>query len=138
MSIVNIATHLTELACRHPDQLAVLFPTTRDRRGQLSYVSYTYRRLDEESDRLAVGLDVIGIRRGVKTVLMVPPSLEFFSLTFALFKLGAIPVMVDPGMGIKNLGRCLSDAGPQAFIGVTKRMWLVCFLAGHDEPSPPA
>ena len=51
---------------------------------------------------------------------MVPPSLEFFSLTFALFKAGAVPVLVDPGMGIKNLGKCLAEAEPEAFIGVTK------------------
>jgi acyl-CoA synthetase (AMP-forming)/AMP-acid ligase II len=51
---------------------------------------------------------------------MVTPSLEFFALTFALFKAGAIPVMVDPGMGVKNLKACLSEAVPGAFIGITK------------------
>ena len=30
------------------------------------------------------------------------------------------PVLVDPGMGIKNLGRCLAEAQPEAFIGITK------------------
>ena len=73
-----------------------------------------------ESDALATGLDAIGIGRGVRTVLMVRPSLEFFALTFALFKAGAVPVLIDPGMGIKNLGRCLAEAEPEAFIGIPK------------------
>jgi len=52
--------------------------------------------------------------------LMVPPSPEFFSLTFALFKAGSVPVLVDPGMGISNLKSCLDEAEPEAFIGVSK------------------
>ncbi len=121
MPTVNISVHLKEMAERQPTQLAVLFPISRDpSTGRNNYASYTYKRLDEESDFLAAGLEEIGIGRGVKTVLMVPPSLEFFSLTFALFKVGAVPVLVDPGMGIKNLGKCLSEARPDAFIGVTK------------------
>jgi acyl-coenzyme A synthetase/AMP-(fatty) acid ligase len=51
---------------------------------------------------------------------MVPPRLEFYSLTFALFKVGAVVVLIDPGMGVKNLGICLGEAAPQAFIGVPK------------------
>src|SRR5262249_16290662 len=78
------------------------------------------RWLDEESDYVSAGLDSMGIGRGVKSVLMVPPSIDFFLLTFALFKAGAVPVLVDPGMGIKNLGKCLAEAQPEAFIGVTK------------------
>ena len=120
MPTVNIASHLKDMARHHPDQLAVLFPSSRDGTGRTEYSSFTYKKLDEQSDFLAAGLDDIGIGRGVKTVLMVPPSLEFFSLTFALFKVGAVPVLVDPGIGIKNLGKCLAEAEPEAFIGITK------------------
>lgn len=120
MSIVNIASHLKTMAERSPAQLAVLFPSSRDRLGKTVYTSYTYQRLNEESDHIAAGLDSIGIQRGTRTVLMVPPSIEFFLMTFALFKAGAVPVLVDPGMGIKNLGKCLAEAQPDAFVGVTK------------------
>ena len=120
LATVNIASHLKDMAERHPNQLAVMFPMSRDSSGQTKYSNVTYQQLDEESDFLAAGLETIGIGRGTKTVLMVPPSPEFFSLTFALFKAGSVPVLVDPGIGIKNLGRCLSEAEPAAFIGVTK------------------
>jgi acyl-coenzyme A synthetase/AMP-(fatty) acid ligase len=51
---------------------------------------------------------------------MVTPGPEFFALTFALLKAGIVPVMVDPGMGTKNLGACMKEAEPEAFIGITK------------------
>jgi acyl-CoA synthetase (AMP-forming)/AMP-acid ligase II len=112
-SFVNIAAHLPAMAERQPETPAIIVPGHRSLRS-------TYPQLNHESDQLARGLEQIGIRRGVRTVLMTPPSLEFFALTFALFKIGAIPVMIDPGMGIKNLGQCLAEAEPEAFIGVSK------------------
>ncbi|MGH8034630.1 MAG: fatty acid CoA ligase family protein, partial [Lysobacterales bacterium] len=53
-------------------------------------------------------------------VLMLQPGREFFAVFFALFKAGAVPVLVDPGMGLPALKQCLADAAPQAFIGTFK------------------
>ncbi len=114
----NIAAHLPAMAADRPQTLALVQPRGRDRRGRLRYRHLTFRELDQESDRLAVGLERIGVTRGVRTVLMVPPSLEMYALAFALFKAGAVVVGVDPGMGAKNLGVCLHEVQPEAFIGV--------------------
>lgn len=114
-SFVNIASHLPAIAAQQPDAVAVVV-----QRPDGSYVQYTFRELNVESDRIARGLESIGISRGVRTVLMVTPSLEFYALTFALFKVGAVPVLVDPGMGIKNLKTCLAEAEPEAFVGIPK------------------
>ncbi len=105
---VNVATHLAALAGQDPDRLAVVFPRFRGNE-RVSEQTLTYGELDRLSGWLARGLDEIGIRRAVRTVLMVTPSLDFFALTFALFKVGAVPVLIDPGMGIRNLGRCLAE-----------------------------
>ncbi len=118
--LINVAAHLPAMARSHPDRPAVIFPESRDRAGRVAYTHLTFRQLDEESDRLARGLEHVGVRRGVRTVLMVTPSLDFFALTFALFKVGAVLVMVDPGMGVRNLKACLAEAEPEAFIGVPK------------------
>ena len=112
MSFLNVAAHLPALAQQQPDALAVV----DSRRGS----RYTFRQLDDASSDYARQLQSIGIDRGVRTVLMAPPSLEFFALTFALFKLSAVPVLIDPGMGVRNLGKCLAEAEPEAFIGVPK------------------
>ncbi|MDP6935614.1 MAG: fatty acid CoA ligase family protein, partial [Myxococcota bacterium] len=51
---------------------------------------------------------------------MVSPGLDLFAVTFALFKVGAVPVMVDPGIGLANMKTCLAESEPEAFIGVTR------------------
>ncbi|HEV3237374.1 MAG TPA: fatty acid CoA ligase family protein [Gemmataceae bacterium] len=117
---INVASHLAEMAHAQPKTLAVACPIVSHRRKGVIYDQWNYRRLNEETDRLAWGLERIGIRRGVRTVLMVRPSLEFFALTFALFKVGAVAVLIDPGMGIKSLTQCLKEAEPEAFIGIGK------------------
>lgn len=110
--LVNIAAHLPEMAKRQPDTRAIIFPKQNR--------SLSFSELNTLSDRIARGLIANGICRGVRTVLMVTPSPEFFALTFALFKVGAVPVLIDPGLGIKNLKQCFSEAQPHAFIGIPK------------------
>jgi olefin beta-lactone synthetase len=117
---MNIASHLTAMAGAQPWRPAVVFPHGRDRQGKVSYTHHTFRQLDEASGRLALGFSSVGIQRGMHVALMVPPSLDFFALTFALFKLGAVPVLIDPGIGLRNLGKGLAEAGPEAFIGIPK------------------
>ncbi len=110
--IVNISRPLTAMARLQPDRPAIIFP----REGR----TLTFRQLDERSDRLAAGLGKIGIVRGTRTALLVPPGPELFALTFALFKAGAVPVFIDPGIGARNMKGCLAEARPEAFIGVPR------------------
>ena len=110
--IVNISRPLSEMARLQPDTPAIIFP----QKG----CTLTFRELDQESNRIAVGLGRLGIGRGMKTALLVPPSPELFSLTFALFKAGAVPVFIDPGIGARNMKGCLAEAEPEAFIGIPK------------------
>jgi len=117
---VNIASHLPVMASLEPSTMAVVTSDGRDRRGRTRYVHYTLGGLNERSDTLAWSLESFGITRGTRTVLMVTPGLDFFALTFALFKVGAVPVMIDPGMGVRNLGPCIAEAEPEAFIGIPK------------------
>lgn len=115
----NIASYLPAMASRQPGTDAVYCPVGRFS-PQQKYSRYTYAELELQSNRIAAVLRDLGIERGVRTVLMLTPSLEFFALTFALFKVGAVPVLVDPGMGTKNLKTCLEEAQPTAFIGIPK------------------
>lgn len=117
---LNVAAHLPAWAQQNPLAPAVYCPNGKDSFGRIAYTQYTFQQLNEASDDFATRLASFGIRRGMRTVLMVPPSLEFFALTFSLFKLGAPPVIVDPGMGVRNLGTCLAEAEPAAFIGIPK------------------
>ena len=114
----NIADGLTAMARQRPDAMAVFAPAGRDAAGRTRHTHLTFRQLDELSDHAAARLTLDGICDGARTVLMVRPSLAFFALTFGLFKAGAVPVLVDPGLGIKNIGPALAEAAPSAFVGI--------------------
>ena len=118
---LNVASHLVRMAADHPAQVAIYFPR-RDVKpeGESEHIPITFAELNNDVDVIAHGLAALGIARGTRTALMVPPSPDFFALTFALFKIAAIPVLIDPGMGVWNLGKCLAEAEPEAFIGITK------------------
>ncbi len=115
---VNVAAHLANMAIEQPYKKAVVCSSGKDKNGNATYTHLTFRQLQRESDCLAHGLLASGIRRGTRTILMVKPGLEFFALTFALFKVGAVPVVVDPGMGIKRMLNCLSESKASALIGI--------------------
>jgi acyl-CoA synthetase (AMP-forming)/AMP-acid ligase II len=115
---VNIAGQLTAMAARTPDKPAVIWTAGRAGSGQARYAHVTFRELEQETDRYAHGLSAAGITRGTRTILFVPPGRDFFALVFALFKIGAVPVMVDPGIGRQQMRRCLTDVAGEAFIGV--------------------
>ena len=115
----NIAARLPELARERPDQIAIRCPGRPGPGGMARYdVALSYAQLDARSDAIAAGLVGYGIGRGVRTVVMVRPSPEFFLLMFALFKIGAVPVLVDPGIDKRALKQCLDEAQPEAFIGI--------------------
>ena len=114
----NVAATLCERAQQHPHKVAV-----HEWHGGLlggGYSSLSYGALDRQSDHIARGLGAIGIERGVRTVLMVPPGPDFFALAFGMAKAGVVPVLVDPGMGTTCLRQCLAEAAPEAFIGIPR------------------
>lgn len=116
--IVNVAARLTEHARAAPDRQAVIVALPRDAAGQRRYQSVTFRELDEDSDRIAAGLARMGVAPGTRLALLVKPGIDFISLVFALFKAGAVSILIDPGMGRRNLIACLAAAKPEGFIAV--------------------
>lgn len=131
VTVANVAFLLREVVEDQPYKRAVVYPVGWDEQGRVAYTHLTFQQLDRESDRLAHGLESAGITRGVRTILMVPPSLDFFVLTFALFKTGAVPVIVDPGMGVKRMAACLRETKPEAFIGIPKAHLLRRLYPGY-------
>lgn len=116
-SSANIAAWLAESAAQTPNAVAIVLPPGRHEARAL-----TYAQLDFYCDHVARMLRASGIKAGMRAALMIPFGLDFFAFTFALFKLGATPVLIDPGMGIRGVGRCLADARVEAFIGSSKAM----------------
>ncbi|MFA6748925.1 MAG: AMP-binding protein [Candidatus Riflebacteria bacterium] len=119
-STANIYNFISKNAQKTPHKRAVVVPSGRDKYGHRAYTSLTFKQLNDEINRFARGFNKIGIKKGTKAVVMITPSLEFYITFFALSKLGAIMVMIDPGIGLKSLKQCIAEAEPEAFIGITK------------------
>lgn len=100
--------------------MGIAMPGGRDSRGNRLYETLTFRELDEDSDRIALGLQRMGVEPGTRLALMVPQSIEFVSLVFAMFKTGAVQILIDPGMGRSNMIHCLESAEPEGFIAIPK------------------
>jgi acyl-CoA synthetase (AMP-forming)/AMP-acid ligase II len=115
----NIASALVRQAELQGQNTAIHYPASK-RGKRIRYEAVSYATLNELSDQYAHGLVEYGIGRGTRSALMLTPGLDFIAMFFALFKAGALPVLIDPGIGIKPLKACLADARPEAFIGVTK------------------
>jgi olefin beta-lactone synthetase len=116
----NITSVLSKIASECPEQIAMRCAGSRGADGFAKYdLTLTYAELENRSNAIAAGLKKYGITQGVRTVLMVRPSPEFFLLMFALFKIGAVPVLVDPGIAKSALKKCLQEAKPEAFIGIS-------------------
>ncbi len=112
----NIALRLRDAASRQPDQPAVIVMPRRAGaalRHQLSFAD-----LERRTDALARGFRRIGIAPGLRTLVMIRPGADFVAVMFALFKAGAVPVLIDPGMGRRWLLHCIAHAQPEAMIGI--------------------
>jgi acyl-CoA synthetase (AMP-forming)/AMP-acid ligase II len=114
MSDSNIANTLEQVGEKFTEHLGLVVPDgASDRR-------WTFGELCRITNVFAKYLAVRGIKRGDKIILMVKPSAEFICLTFALFKLQAVVVLIDPGMGYRNLLSCIGQVKPVGFIGIVK------------------
>jgi len=116
--VVNVSKRLSATAREMPDSVAVAMPSGRNSGGKRLYTSVTFRELDEDTNRIADGLQQFGMQPGMRIVLLVRPGIDFIALVFAMFKAGLVTVLIDPGMGRRNLVRCLSETQPEGFIAI--------------------
>ncbi len=106
------------MAARQPDHPAVKIPRGRTSAGDIDYLVLSFRELDAEVDAWAAKLTAQGVRRGDRVLVMVRQGLPLIAAAFALFKLGAVPVIIDPGMGRKNFLACVARSKPRALVGI--------------------
>ncbi|PQO46674.1 fatty acid CoA ligase family protein [Blastopirellula marina] len=115
----NVGHLLAQVAAERGDAVAIATPGRRGADGRRTYQTITFAQLEADSTRLAAGLAEMGVTPGTRLALLVKPSIDFVSLVFALFKVGAVSVLIDPGMGRKNLLRCLDQVEPEGFVAIS-------------------
>ncbi|MGE3611673.1 MAG: fatty acid CoA ligase family protein [Bacteriovoracaceae bacterium] len=119
---MNIAYQIQEASKKFPSKKAVIF--SQRNKSSYQYPYLTFLEFEERSNQLANRFIKLGITPGMRTLLFVKPCLDFSVITFALFKVGAIPVLIDPGMGLKNLLESIKQVKPEGLVSIGMVHWM--------------
>ena len=122
-NITNISELLSQQATRYPDKPCLIQAVDKKNYRQVSY-----RQFADRIEQAVTGLG--SLPAGTITVLALPFGVDYCALVFALFRLGAVPMFIDPRMGLVNLRRCLRAIQPQAVIGSFFAQTIVQMVAG--------
>jgi acyl-coenzyme A synthetase/AMP-(fatty) acid ligase/pimeloyl-ACP methyl ester carboxylesterase len=82
----------------------------------------TFRELHADVSRIAAGLAAHGVRRGDRVALMVPPGLDLTATLYACWRIGAVVVIVDAGLGPRGITQAMRSARPDHLIGIPRAM----------------
>lgn len=129
----NIAGALRWQAERRAGATAIHCPGARHV-GAKKNSSYTFLEFNELTNAYARGLEENGIGTGDRVLLMADPGLPLTVMIIALFKLGAVPVLVSPGMSPEGLAKCFEETEPKAFVG-SPRANLQRKMKGWGKPT---
>lgn len=114
----NIARHLALMAARQPLTTALKVPRGRNRCGDINYLTLTFAELAAEVLAWQAELTARGVLPADRVLVMVRPGLPLIAAAFALFSLGAVPVVIDPGMGLKSFLACVARTQPRVLLGI--------------------
>lgn len=123
----NVARFLPRAAQRRPDGIAARIPLGRRLDGSIHYQSLTFAELNADSDACVRIFQEAGLQRAMRVLVMVRPGLDLLLVCFALFKLGAIPIVIDPGMKMGNFLACVRQSLPEAMVGIRMAHFLAYF-----------
>ena len=125
----NMYLRLFKKAQEIPQSVAVVYPQSYRKRA-FNYRQLTFEELLQKTNNISNSLIEMGGEynlRGKKALLLVPPGLSFCPLVFALFKIGVIPVFIDPGMGKRYLLKSIEQIAPDILIGPPKVHFISLF-----------
>ena len=99
-----------EWVARSPNELALVGTTVDGVEERL-----TYEDVRRRADNLAAHLQARGIEPGSRVVVQLPNVPGFVTLLFALFKIGALPVLALPLHGEREIEYLIDHAGATAY-----------------------
>jgi long-chain acyl-CoA synthetase len=97
---------LSEAAKKYPESACTIF-----KGAQISYPE-----MEEITDRLAAGLASIGVKKGDRVGIFMPNTPQFMMAFFAVLKLGAIVVAVNPLYSPREIEHQTNDAGIEVML----------------------
>jgi acyl-coenzyme A synthetase/AMP-(fatty) acid ligase/pimeloyl-ACP methyl ester carboxylesterase len=84
--------------------------------------SITFADFHQDVDRVAGGLAERGVGKGDRIAMLIPPGIDLAVSIFAAWRIGAVVVLVDAGLGLRGMGRALKSADPEYLIGIPRAL----------------
>ncbi len=112
----TVADLFVETVNRHPDKTAIIYVNDNRR--------WTYRQLNEYSNRVASYFRSVGLQRGDVVALFVENSPEFLGLFIGLAKIGVTSSFINFNLRQEALAHCISVSKASAIV----------FTASLSEP----
>lgn len=92
---------------------------------------------------IAAGLLDMGVRPGERIAMLVPPGPDLVAAVYASWRIGAVPVAADSGLGVRGMRRALRSAEAHHVIGIPAGLGLartiglpgVRILVGRTGPA---
>ena len=131
----NVASHLSKQADKNPQGDAIRYLNKQWNRGLFSrksvYKKLSFYQLNQAVDSVLHILILKGIKKGSRVLLMVKPGLDLIQIVFALLKLGAIPIIIDPGMGLRRFFMAAKQSKAEFILGEILALYISkLFLRG--------
>lgn len=119
----NVAAFLDQEVQRQHEAPALIIPHS-DNPEHRDVDRVSFGELRARSLRAARTMTANGITRGTRTLIMIPPGLDLIATVYGCFRIGAVPVFIDPGMGIQRMCECIARTQPHALVGIQKAVFL--------------
>ena len=115
----DAASRRSMLAALH-ERAADPLTAHQDAVVQVGSRSVSWSALDRVVTDLAAGLSDAGVRRGDRVALLIPPGADLAAALYACWRIGAVIVVADAGLGVVGLARALRGAWPDHVIAVER------------------
>ena len=99
------------LQARASDSSVALADLRSDRR-------VSWAMLATRTREIAAGLVAMGVRPGDRVALLVTPSADLVACVYAAWRIGAVVVVADSGLGVRGMRRALRSAEATHVIGI--------------------
>ncbi|HNO94732.1 MAG TPA: AMP-binding protein, partial [Anaerolineales bacterium] len=108
---MNLFDRFEQNAHNHPEKTAFIYF------DKGLWKTLTYKDLLDKTQRFLRGLEAGHYTPGSTAALLTPPSADFFPFALALLKLGIVPILVEPALGIKKIREIYAESKPDIFVG---------------------
>ena len=119
----NLAKHLENNAKEFPGEIAIISDAK-------PHLKKSFEELHKDVIYCSSYFKKRGVQKKDRTLLMVRPGYELIVCCFALLYIGAIPIIIDPGMGIRSLLKCIKKSNATNLIGIGIAVWMSSFFKG--------